>query len=155
MAKCEIKMKVDIRDVEKHIKQLEGQVEDWKSDHEHNLKLMKGLNNRIAELEKDKCELLGIIQDKDKAIQGLQKDKAYAEEQLDLQIKATLELQKENAELKNIERMAIYTKLSDQLAQTKELIKSLIEEVTSYEEINDYDKCEAVVEAEQFLKKVK
>jgi hypothetical protein len=65
------------------------------------------------------------------------------------------ELEKENAELKNIERMAIYTKLSDQLAQAKELIKSLIEEVTSYEEINDYDKCEAVVEAEQFLKKVK
>lgn len=32
---------------------LKEQVEDWKADHEHNLELMKGLNERIAELEKE------------------------------------------------------------------------------------------------------
>lgn len=38
---------------------LKEQVEDWKADHEHNLELMKGLNGKIAELnkqiEKMKC----------------------------------------------------------------------------------------------------
>lgn len=36
---------------------LKEQVEDWKADHEHNLELMKGLNERIAELEKENEEL--------------------------------------------------------------------------------------------------
>ena len=48
--KSEIEMKVNIKDVENHIKQLEEQCEDWKADHKHNLELMKGLNNRIADL---------------------------------------------------------------------------------------------------------
>lgn len=42
-------------------KEQEEGIEDWKSDHEHNLELMKGLNDRIADLEKQiekmKCYL--------------------------------------------------------------------------------------------------
>ena len=37
--------------------ELEEQVEDWKADHKYNLELMKGLNNRISDLEKENAEL--------------------------------------------------------------------------------------------------
>lgn len=40
-----------------YIKTLEESIEDWKADHEHNLELMKGLNERIAELKKENEEL--------------------------------------------------------------------------------------------------
>lgn len=33
---------------------LKEQIEDWKADHKHNLELMQGLNERIAELKKIK-----------------------------------------------------------------------------------------------------
>ena len=38
--------------LKKECEQLKEQVEDLKSDHEYNLKLMKGLNNKISKLEK-------------------------------------------------------------------------------------------------------
>ena len=38
-------------------------------------KAIMGMRSRIAELEKEKCELLGIIRDKDKVIQELEKEK--------------------------------------------------------------------------------
>ena len=37
-------------------------------------KAIMGMRSRIAELEKEKCELLGIIQGKDKVIQELKKE---------------------------------------------------------------------------------
>jgi len=37
----------------------------------------------VAELEKEKCELLGIIQGKDKAIQDLQKENAELKRQVE------------------------------------------------------------------------
>ena len=37
----------------------------------------------LAELEKEKCELLGIIQDKDKVIQELKKENAELKEQIE------------------------------------------------------------------------
>ena len=36
----------------------ENQIKDLKSDHEHNLKLMKGLNYKIADLEKENADQL-------------------------------------------------------------------------------------------------
>lgn len=40
-----------------YIKTLEESIEDWKADHKHNLELMQGLNERIAELKKENEEL--------------------------------------------------------------------------------------------------
>ena len=39
-------------------------------------KAIMGMRSRIAELEKEKCELLGIIQGKDKVVQELEKENA-------------------------------------------------------------------------------
>lgn len=64
------------------IPKLKEEIEDWKACHEHQLELMKGANTnieqkkkqlaekdeQIADLEQEKCELLGIIQGKDKVI---------------------------------------------------------------------------------------
>ncbi len=41
----------EIKRLEDRIRELWNEKEDWKSDHEHNLELMKGLNKRIADLE--------------------------------------------------------------------------------------------------------
>ena len=56
------------------------------------------------ELEKEKCELLGIIQGKDKVIQ---------------------ELEKENTELRNIAEFG-YNKANERLTKAKELIKKFL-----------------------------
>lgn len=40
----------------------ENQIEDLKSDHEHNLELMKGLNDKITELEKENKRYLCKIE---------------------------------------------------------------------------------------------
>jgi hypothetical protein len=73
---------------------------------------MKGLNDKIAELEKEKCELLGIIQGKDNAIQDLQKENAELKEEL------------KDANEKVV-HLACKSK-SKQLAQAKEIIKDLL-----------------------------
>ena len=78
------------------------------------------------------------------------------EQQLKVALKKGEQLEKENAELKNIERMALYSKLSDQLAQAKEIIKDLCGMVRELNKPNvqltnvDY----SLSEAEQFLKEI-
>lgn len=72
------------------------------------------------------------------------------------------DLEKKNAELKlKLEALEGETPWKDikdksevigQLTKAKEIIRKLMLEVKSYEEINDYDTCEPVQEAEQFLK---
>ena len=46
-------------------------------------KAIMEMRSRIAELEKEKCELLGIIRGKDKVIQELEKENAELKEKLD------------------------------------------------------------------------
>ena len=46
-------------------------------------KAIMEMRSRIVELEKEKCELLGIIQGKDKVIQELEKENAELKEKLD------------------------------------------------------------------------
>ena len=52
-------------------------VDGYRGDYldEVNAEMLKRFN-RFAELEKEKCELLGIIQGKDKVIQELEKENA-------------------------------------------------------------------------------
>ena len=68
---------------------------------------------------------------------------------------------KENAELKkdnkgyekdNTLLVNRFNQTSVKLTKAKEIIKKLMLEVKGYEEINGYDTCEPVQEAEQFLK---
>ena len=54
----------------------------------------------IVELEKEKCELLGIIQGKDKAIQDLEKENKILAQNLEDTEIINKALEKENAELK-------------------------------------------------------
>lgn len=70
------------------------------------------------------------------------------------------ELEKENTELKarlnaiNLLTPELQKKSqlkTQQLTKAKEIIRKLVLEVKGYEEINGYDTCEPVKEAEQFL----
>ena len=67
-------------------------------------------------------------------------------------------LEKENAELKEelsenkVADCHIVNGLCEQLTKAKGIIRKLVLEVKGYEEINGYDTCESVQEAEQFLK---
>jgi len=60
---------------------------------------------RIAELEQENAELKEKIKVLEEAKEALTKDKDYFSDALDKQIEATLELQKENAELRKTETM--------------------------------------------------
>ena len=82
------------------------------------------------ELEKEKCELLGIIQGKDKVIQ---------------------ELEKENTELRNIAEFG-YNKANERLIKAKELIEELSSSLSVVGECEE-EECELLNRAEQFLRK--
>ena len=116
----------------------------------------------IAELEKEKCELLGVIQGKDEAIKDL-------EWQLQEVAKDNEDYQKENAELKHAiaelrrekdilnthtkaqEKLAKYR--GEQLAKAKEIIKKLkalyFSPVVTKDDVKRQD--EILAEVEQFL----
>ena len=121
--KSEIEMKVNIKDVENHIKQLEEQCEDWKADHKHNLELMKGLNNRIADLEEE------LKNWKDEWQEQVQKaiDEGYARTLQTIQLTKAKEIIKEFARLE----YADYTdgdysnELSKVLEQAEQFIKEI------------------------------
>lgn len=109
---------------------------------------------RIAELEQEKCELLGIIQGKDKAIKDL-------EWQLQEVAKDNDNYQKENAELKK-EWQEQVQKATDegyartlqtmQLSKAKELLKKIVGTFYYLCEINNFSaNYECLAEAEQFL----
>lgn len=87
------------------------------------------------ELEKEKCELLGIIQGKDKVIQ---------------------ELKKENAELKNrnSELAGQKASLERWYGEAKELIEELSSSLSVVGECEE-EECELLNRAEQFLKESK
>lgn len=61
--------------------------------------------------------------------------------------------EKENAELKAVERMALYSKMSDQLTKAKEHIQTLISCLIDWVQEGDKDYCH-IAETEQFLKEV-
>ena len=72
--------------------------------------------------------------------------------------KVEKQLREENTELKKLKRecetsicRAEYQYNYEQLTKAKEIIRKLVLEVKGYEEINGYDTCEPVQEAEQFL----
>lgn len=135
------------------------------------------------EIEKEKCELLGIIQDKDKVIQELKKENA----QLTCQMKrntfcyscknATERCYKneigcpcekyksykdENAELKDKLEVLIAvgntcTKgLNEQLTKAKEIIKKLVNEFYYLCELYNFaTDYECLAEADQFIREVR
>ena len=98
---------------------------DDKTAYENLLVKYAELENKIADI-KANCDL---------AIEGR-----------DVKI---MELEKENAELKAIERMALYSKMSDQLTKAKEIIKDLLEYGKGHWLYSDIK-----VKAEQFLKEI-
>ena len=94
----------------------------------------------IAELEKEKCELLGIIQGKDKVIQELEKENAELKEQC--LILADCNTCHSTCKNENIE-------MKKQLAKAKEIIKDLLivmpkENIEGVYEVTEY--------AEQFIR---
>ena len=96
----------------------------------------------IAELEKEKCELLGIIQGKDKVIQELEKENAELKEQCSILADCNTcysPCKNENVEIKK------------QLTKAKGIIKDLLyclpkENIEGVYEITE--------EAEQFLSEI-
>lgn len=61
------------------------------------------------------------------------------------------DLEKENAELKAVERMALYSKLSDQLAKAKDLIEDMYDKIPASH--SDYYK-DVMERARQFIKEI-
>ena len=126
---------------------------------------------RIAELTEQNTSLLTSVENLNKSVQELEKDKAELKEKkikgcyfgkdelgndffakcdcVDCQKRtiALLDLRKEYLNKINKEKT-----INDQLTNAKEIIRKLVLEVKGYEEINGYDTCEPVQEAEQFLK---
>lgn len=127
---------------------------------------------QIAELEEEKCELLGIIQGKDKAIKDLEKEnKVLAQNLEDTEI-INNTLEKENTELKK-QQFSLRNERNTFLAQNEQYEKDLIdfnENLTKAKEIlekllvhskryiwiaDDNNKPimqKEIAEAEQFLK---
>ena len=58
-------------------------------------------------------DLVDMIRDKDKQIAELEKDRDYFSDALDKQIEATLKLEKENAELRNLKEVADLIRLNN------------------------------------------
>ena len=112
--------------------------------------IINGDEKRIAELEKENAKL----KLKREALEGQTPWK---------DIKDKSELIKENAELKK-EWQEQVQKATDegyartlqtiQLTKATELLRKLVLEVKSYEEVNGFDPCEPVQEAEQFISEV-
>ena len=145
MKKCKKDSNLDEAFEEMRKKAEEGislaeQIVDLKSYHEHNLKLMKGLNDKINKLEKENQDLRdNYDQFKASAIPEIER------------------LQKENAKLKiardnceeqfqdKVDELAIEV---DRVIRAKEIIKELIEAI----HIWDCENLEQVeAKAEQFL----
>lgn len=91
----------------------------------------------IADLEKEKCELLGIIQGKDKAIQDLQKENA--ELRRCVLCSKLAKLEREN------------NGLSDNLTKVKKLLNEFMRISKACDEDFEHDYSELIAEAEQFL----
>ena len=141
---AELEAQIETKDIQ--IKELQGQKCYWKeSSFDWRHKFFK--KGRIKQLI-----------EKEKRIAELEKDRNYFSDALDKQIEATLDLQKENAELK--EQLNFKTrfvkgeKAIDRLAQAMEIIRELL----SWERRADYDYTEYDLikdKAEQFLKEIK
>lgn len=74
---------------------LAEQIVDLKSDHKHNLELMKGLNDKIADLEKENAELKKELKKwKDEWQEQVQKaiDEGYARTQQTIQLTKAKEI---------------------------------------------------------------
>ena len=93
---------------------------------------IKELENQVKDLEKQLTEKVTL-------------------ESLDVVSARIAELEKENAELKSIERMALYSKLSDQLTKAKELLQRFIK----WARTENCEKFDVILtDAEQFIKEI-
>lgn len=148
----------------KKIIEIIGQ-EEWQELHDENNDVCTTMGELIitlkgiTELEKEKCELLGIIQGKDKAIKDLEwqlnevlKDNDYYSDALDKQIEATYKLFEENKELK--EKLNFSTqyyqgeKAKEHLTKAKELLTRFVMASVYF----NGKETDLIKEAEQFLK---
>lgn len=133
--------------------------------------------NRTTELEKEKCELLGIIQGKDKAIAALKKENAQLKEQnanLVAMLKSEREVRVNDDYLRGIceleskvedwtsEYCELENFMNNKLAEAKEIIKKFSEFVNNEAEYDSEhpqehtDKWNKLCEqVEQFLSEVK
>lgn len=104
------------------------------------------LGERCNQLLKDKGELTDRVSNQAESLRIImleEEKKNKRIEELDM---------KRRAERKIFQ--GIVEKKNDLLIKAKEIIRNLVLEVKGYEEINGYDTCEPVKEAEQFLKEI-
>lgn len=112
--------------------------------------------DKIADI-KANCDL--AIEGRDVKIKELEEDKDYAEKQLVEQIQATLNLKKENAELKdalkgkkcNCMTYLNFKDLEKELIKAKEILGNLFEIIKRPYQFTAPRKIRMVNEAEQFL----
>lgn len=138
---------------------------------------------KLAELEQEKCELLGIIQGKDEAIKELSArisvllsckncpenkggylcQKEYEGKCLAQKSQYIKELQEENAELKRDKEDLIFIRNQnakcmcedkETIAKAKELLNEFMRISTASDEDFEHDYTELIGETEQFLKEV-
>ena len=98
--KANFDLAIEGRDIK--IKELEQELTVQKDQHQEETNLHLHAEEYIKSLEEENNKLLDVISNYEVKIADLEKDKVYAEEQLDKQIQATLNLQKENEELKGL-----------------------------------------------------
>lgn len=106
---------------------------------------------RIADLEEKISNLLSCKNCSENK-GGFICQKEYEDKCLAQKIQYIKELQQENAELKSVERMALYSKMSDQLTKAKEIIKKMLAEFDRLDVLCNY---QLRKEAEQFLDTLK
>ena len=116
-------------------------------------KQIQVLGEHCLQLQKDKGNLTDRCTDLEAEVKEW-KDKAdlwcKTANLKDHNIMINKELEKENAELKAVERMALYSKMSDQLTKAKEIIKKYLAIGVGGKITQNY--LDVTKEAEQFLK---
>ncbi len=98
---------------------------------------------RIDELEKEKCELLGIIQGKDTAIQDLQKENA--------ELKESADFWEGHYWILNDVYVEVATKNDNKLIEAKEIIDTFLDFESSCQERGIYISDEMREKANKFL----
>lgn len=127
---------------------LAEQIVDLKSDHEHNLKLMKGLNDKIADLEKVNNKLLDVISNYEVKVADLEQGNAELKEEL----KNWKDEWQEQVQKATDEGYA-RTQQTIQLTKAKELLKGWLGDFYNSKAFHQQI-AELVEQSEQFLKEI-
>lgn len=123
---------------------------DWANIVQYAEENLNKVFKAIAELEKEKCELLGIIQGKDKVIQELEKENAKLKKQVENRNCSNCRLNKTGCPNDgSCHNFSLWQPINPKLTKAKELIKEMLS-ILPKENIEGV--YEITEEAEQFIR---